>query len=68
MVVSTAIPEDNPELAARARPGAVLHRGELLGEVSRLKRTIAVAGTHGKTTTARWSPTPWSTPVAIRRT
>ncbi len=31
---------------------AVLHRGELLGEVSRLKRTIAVAGTHGKTTTA----------------
>ena len=36
-----------------ARPGArVLHRGELLGEVSRLKRSIAVGGTHGKTTTA----------------
>ena len=53
VVVSTAIPEDNPELAlARERGQAVLHRGELLGELSRLKRTIAVAGTHGKTTTA----------------
>ncbi len=30
----------------------MLHRGDLLGELSRLKRTIAVAGTHGKTTTA----------------
>ncbi len=53
MVVSTAIPEDNPELAAARAAGAtVLHRGDLLGELSRLKRTIAVAGTHGKTTTA----------------
>ena len=54
LVVSTAIAEDNPELVrARARPGVpVLHRGDLLGEVSALKRTIAVAGTHGKTTTA----------------
>jgi UDP-N-acetylmuramate--alanine ligase len=53
VVVSTAIGEDNKELrAARARGQAVLHRGELLGEVSQLKRTIAVAGTHGKTTTA----------------
>jgi len=53
VVVSTAIAEDNPELsAARATGARVLHRGELLGEVSRLKRTIAVSGTHGKTTTA----------------
>ena len=53
MVVSTAIAEDNPELAAARAAGAtVLHRGDLLGEVSRLKRSIAVAGTHGKTTTA----------------
>jgi UDP-N-acetylmuramate--alanine ligase len=53
VVVSTAIPEDNPELvAARAAGAQVLHRGELLGEVSRMKRTIAVGGTHGKTTTA----------------
>ena len=53
VVVSTAIPENNPELAAaRERGAAVLHRGDLLGEVTRLRRTIAVAGTHGKTTTA----------------
>jgi UDP-N-acetylmuramate--alanine ligase len=53
VVVSTAIAEDNPELAA-ARAGGlrIIHRGELLGEVSRLKRCLAVAGTHGKTTTA----------------
>lgn len=53
LVVSTAIPEDNPELAAARAAGAtVLHRGDLLGELSRMKRTIAVSGTHGKTTTA----------------
>jgi UDP-N-acetylmuramate--alanine ligase len=53
VVVSTAIPADNPELsAARAGGAPVRHRGDLLGELSRLKRTIAVSGTHGKTTTA----------------
>ena len=53
VVVSTAIPEDNPELAAAARGGPrVLHRADLLGELSRMKKTIAVSGTHGKTTTA----------------
>ena len=53
VVVSTAIPEDNPELAAaRAGGGSVMHRGDLLGELSHMKRTIAVGGTHGKTTTA----------------
>jgi UDP-N-acetylmuramate--alanine ligase len=52
-VVSTAIPEENPELAVARQAGArVLHRGDLLGELSRMKRTIAVSGTHGKTTTA----------------
>ncbi len=52
VIVSTAIPEDNPELAAARDAGAtVLHRGRLLGELSGLKRSIAVAGTHGKTTT-----------------
>ena len=52
VVVSSAIPPDNPELVRACADGArVLHRGELLGEVSRLKRSIAVAGTHGKTTT-----------------
>src|SRR5687768_5761792 len=53
IVVSTAIPADNPELAVARDGGAVvLHRGDLLAEVTRLRRTIAVAGTHGKTTTA----------------
>ena len=51
-VISTAIPEANPELAAaRAASSTVLHRSELLGEIARLKRAIAVSGTHGKTTT-----------------
>jgi UDP-N-acetylmuramate--alanine ligase len=49
VVVSTAIGTDNPELAAGA---AVLHRGDLLAEASRLKPCIAIGGTHGKTTTA----------------
>src|SRR5215213_6613066 len=53
VVVSTAIGQDNPELAAaRSAAATILHRGDLLGEVSRLKRSIAVGGTHGKTTTA----------------
>jgi UDP-N-acetylmuramate--alanine ligase len=53
VVVSTAIPDDNPELSAAGDAGAeVLHRGDLLGELSRMKRTIAVSGAHGKTTTA----------------
>jgi UDP-N-acetylmuramate--alanine ligase len=53
VVVSTAIAEDNPELArARERGQRVLHRGELLAELCAEKRLIAVAGAHGKTTTA----------------
>src|SRR5829696_3808058 len=53
VVVSTAIPDENPELAAARDAGAtVFHRGDLLGELSRMKRTIAVGGTHGKTTSA----------------
>jgi UDP-N-acetylmuramate--alanine ligase len=53
VVVSTAIPDDNPELTAARAAGAVtLHRADLLGELSRMKRTIAVSGAHGKTTTA----------------
>jgi UDP-N-acetylmuramate--alanine ligase len=52
VVRSTAIPADNPELvAARERGLKVLSRAELLGELTREKRTIAVAGAHGKTTT-----------------
>jgi UDP-N-acetylmuramate--alanine ligase len=53
VVVSTAVPDDNPELRrARERGQRVLHRGGLLAELCALKRLIAVAGTHGKTTTA----------------
>jgi UDP-N-acetylmuramate--alanine ligase len=53
VVISTAIPEDNPELVrARERGQRVLHRGELLAEICEKRRLLAVAGTHGKTTTA----------------
>jgi UDP-N-acetylmuramate--alanine ligase len=52
VVVSTAIPETNPELARAREAGLrVLHRGDLLAETAALKRSIAVAGAHGKTTT-----------------
>ncbi len=53
VVVSTAIPDSNPELVRARELGLrVLHRGELLAEVAALKRSIAVAGAHGKTTTS----------------
>jgi UDP-N-acetylmuramate--alanine ligase len=53
LVVSTAIPPENPERAiARERGQRELHRADLLGEITRLRPTIAVTGTHGKTTTS----------------
>jgi UDP-N-acetylmuramate--alanine ligase len=53
LVVSSAIPPDNPERAAARRRGLrELHRADLLGELTRLRPTIAVTGTHGKTTTS----------------
>jgi UDP-N-acetylmuramate--alanine ligase len=52
VVVSSAIKPDNPEIvAARARRVPVVRRAEMLGELMRLRWAIAVAGTHGKTTT-----------------
>ncbi len=52
VVVSTAIRRDNPELvAARARRLPIVRRAEMLAELMRLKRCVAIAGTHGKTTT-----------------
>ncbi len=52
VVVSTAIKRDNPELtAARARRIPVVRRAEMLAELMRLKQCVAIAGTHGKTTT-----------------
>lgn len=52
VVISSAVKSDNPEVqAARARGIPVVRRAEMLAELMRLKATIAVAGTHGKTTT-----------------
>ncbi len=53
VVRSSAIPEDNPELAAARRAGIpIVGRGALLAEVMRTKDAIAIAGSHGKTTTS----------------
>jgi len=52
VVISSAIKPDNPELVeARTRGLPVVRRAEMLAELMRLKSNIAVAGTHGKTTT-----------------
>jgi len=52
VVTSTAIKRDNPEVdAALERRIPVVRRAEMLAELMRLKSTVAVAGTHGKTTT-----------------
>ena len=52
VVVSTAVGNNNPEvLAARARRIPVVPRALMLAELMRLKQGIAIAGTHGKTTT-----------------
>jgi UDP-N-acetylmuramate--alanine ligase len=52
VVVSSAIKNGNPETdAARARGVPVVRRAEMLAEIMRLKWTVAIGGTHGKTTT-----------------
>tara|TARA_B100000989_G_scaffold181280_1_gene136324 strand:- start:681 stop:2096 length:1416 start_codon:yes stop_codon:yes gene_type:complete len=52
VVVSTAISKRNEEyIAAKKMFLPVVHRSEMLGELMRLKQSIAIAGTHGKTTT-----------------
>ena len=52
VVVSTAVKEDNPEvIAARERKIPLVPRAQMLAELMRLKRGVAIAGTHGKTTT-----------------
>ena len=68
VVTSTAVQADNPEVvAARARNIPVVPRAQMLAELMRLRKGIAIAGTHGKTTTtslvtsvlaeAGWDPT-----------
>lgn len=53
VVVSSAIPQTNPEFQkARSMGIKIIKRGELLGELMKLQRGIAVAGAHGKTTTS----------------
>ncbi len=52
VVISSAVRPDNPEvIAARVRRIPVVRRAEMLGELMRLKWSLAIAGTHGKTTT-----------------
>ena len=52
VVVSSAIPDDNPEVtAAKEQMIPVIRRAEMLAELMRMKHGIAIAGTHGKTTT-----------------
>ncbi|MFY9327219.1 MAG: UDP-N-acetylmuramate--L-alanine ligase [Georgfuchsia sp.] len=52
IVVSTAVKEDNPEvIAARERHIPVVPRAQMLAELMRIKQGVAIAGTHGKTTT-----------------
>ena len=53
VAISTAIPDTNPEVvAAHARGIPVLRRADVLSAICRQRRTVAVAGTHGKTTTS----------------
>jgi UDP-N-acetylmuramate--alanine ligase len=52
VVVSSAIPADNPEVAAARRRGVpVVLRAQMLAELGRMKKTVTIAGSHGKTTT-----------------
>ena len=52
VVISSAVKADNPELlAAREAKIPVVRRAEMLAELMRLKRAVAISGTHGKTTT-----------------
>lgn len=52
VVISSAVKEDNPEVVEARRQGIpVIKRAEMLGELMRLKYSIGISGTHGKTTT-----------------
>src|SRR3989338_8880755 len=53
LAYSSAVRPNNPEiLEAKKRGIAILNRGQLLAEISRLKKTITVSGSHGNTTTS----------------
>ena len=58
VVISSAVKSDNPEVvAARAERIPVVKRAEMLAELMRLKMSVAIAGTHGKTTTTSLTAT-----------
>jgi UDP-N-acetylmuramate--alanine ligase len=60
VVYSSAVKMDNPEVVeARSRNIPIIRRAEMLGELMRMKYTIAVAGTHGKTTTTSMVGSIW---------
>lgn len=62
LVISSAIPRKSAEVtAATERNIPVVRRAEMLGEITRLKRGVAIAGTHGKTTTSAMVATVLST-------
>ncbi|HPM11016.1 MAG TPA: Mur ligase domain-containing protein, partial [Paludibacter sp.] len=53
VVLTPAVPEDHPQLQYfRKHDFRIMKRAELLGEITRLKKGICIAGTHGKTTTS----------------
>ena len=67
IVVSSAIKDDNPEvLAARKKNVPIVPRAVMLAELMRLKRGIAIAGTHGRQPRPVWSPVYWPRAVLIR--
>ena len=59
VVVSSAIDYANPEISGQAESMPVVRRAEMLGELMRARRSIAVAGTHGKTTTTSLIASVW---------
>jgi hypothetical protein len=68
VVCSTAIREDNPEIQAAAeRRLPRVRRAEMLAELMRMQKTIAVAGTHGKTTTTSMIAAPSTSPTLVKR-
>jgi UDP-N-acetylmuramate--alanine ligase len=66
VVVSSAVKADNPEVqAARARLVPVVRRAEMLAELMRLRWSVAIGGTHGKTTRPASSRQCWKAPISI---
>ena len=69
VVVSSAVSQKNPEVVeAQERRLPVVQRAEMLAELMRFRYSIAVAGTHGKTTRRAWSQACWLRVAWIRPT